>query len=81
MTWLGEMFESADMCGGKCPLVLMGGRAEGLACADPGIRTPIGDTRNSIIMIMPYFDKNCCSLFSDVGKYKVCFICEKGCLF
>ena len=35
---LGEMFEgdSADMCAGKFPLVLMGGRAEGLACADPG---------------------------------------------
>ena len=33
---LGEMFEgdSADMCAGKCPLVSMGGRVEGLACAD-----------------------------------------------
>ena len=33
---LGEMFEgdSADMCAGKFPLVSMGGRAEGLACAD-----------------------------------------------
>ena len=41
---LGEMFEgdSADMCAGKFPLVSMGGRAEGLACADPGARTPIG---------------------------------------
>ena len=43
---LGEMFEgdSADMCAGKFPLVLMGGRAEGLACAcaDLGARTPIG---------------------------------------
>ena len=41
---LGEMFEgdSADMCAGKCPLVSMGGRAEGLACADPGARTLIG---------------------------------------
>ena len=41
---LGEMFEgdSADMCAGKFPLVLMGGPAEGLACADPGARTPIG---------------------------------------
>ena len=41
---LGEMFEgdSADMCAEKFPLVLMGGRAEGLACADPGARTPIG---------------------------------------
>ena len=41
---LGEMFEgdSADMCAGKFPLVSMAGRAEGLACADPGARTPIG---------------------------------------
>ena len=41
---LGEMFEgdSADMFAGKFPLVLMWGRAEGLACADPGARTPIG---------------------------------------
>ena len=41
---LGEMFEgdSADTCGGKFPLVSMGGRAEGLAYADPEARTPIG---------------------------------------
>ena len=41
---LGEMFEgdSAGTCSGKFLLVLMGGRAEGLACADPGARTPIG---------------------------------------
>jgi hypothetical protein len=33
---LGEMFEgdSADMCAGKFPLVSIGGRGEGLACAD-----------------------------------------------
>ena len=45
---LGEMFEgdSADTCAGKIPLVSMGGRAEGLACADPGARTPIGASRN-----------------------------------
>ena len=45
---LGEMFEgdSADMCGGKFPLVSMGGRAEGLVCADPGARTPIGASGN-----------------------------------
>ena len=38
---LGEMFggDSADMCAGKFSLVSMGGRAEGLACADPGART------------------------------------------
>ena len=44
MTYEGlwKMFEgdSADTCAGKFPLVLMGGRAEGLACADPGARTP-----------------------------------------
>ena len=47
---LGEMFEgdSADMCAGKFPLVSMGGRAEGLACADPGARTPIGASGNSV---------------------------------
>ena len=27
----------------------MGGRAEGLACADPGARTPIGASGNTII--------------------------------
>ena len=45
---LGEMFEgdSADMCARKFPLVLMGGGAEGLACADPGARTPIGASGN-----------------------------------
>ena len=45
---LGEMFEgdSADTCAEKCPLVSMGGRAEGQACADPGARTPIGASGN-----------------------------------
>ena len=45
---LGEIFEgySADICDGKFPLVSMGGRAEGLACADPGARTPIGASGN-----------------------------------
>ena len=46
---LGEMFEgdSADTSAGKFPLMSMGGRAEGLACAHPGVRTPIGVSRNS----------------------------------
>ena len=46
---LGEMFEgdSADMCAGKFLLMSMGGRAEGLVCADPGARTPIGASGNS----------------------------------
>ena len=41
---LEEMFEgdSADMCARKFSLMSMGGRAEGLAYADPGARTPIG---------------------------------------
>ena len=45
---LGEMFEgdSADKCAVKFPIVLMVGRAEGLACADRGARTPIGASKN-----------------------------------
>ena len=41
---LGDIFEgdSSDMCTGKFPLMSMGGRAKGLACADLGARTPIG---------------------------------------
>jgi hypothetical protein len=48
---LGEMFEvdSADTCAGNFLIVLMGGRAEGLACADPGARTHIGDSGNFYI--------------------------------
>ena len=47
---LGEMFEgdSADIGAGKFPLVSMGGRAEGLACEDPGARTPIGASGNLV---------------------------------
>ena len=47
---LGEMFEgdSADTCARKFQLVSMGGRAEGLACADPGARTSIGASGNSV---------------------------------
>ena len=48
MCSVGEMFEGdfADMCAGKFLLMLMGGRAEGPACADPGARTPIGVSGN-----------------------------------
>ena len=57
---LGEMFEgdSADTCADKFPLVLMGGRAEGLACADPVARTPIGASGNIYIYcdILVYSD-------------------------
>ena len=61
---LGEMFEgdSADMSAEKFPLTSMGGRAEGLACADPGARTPIGVSGNflhilifSLLFLPPLF--------------------------
>ena len=53
---LGEMFEgdSADMCTGKLPLVSMGGGAEGLACADPGARTPIGAILRIVMRLKSY---------------------------
>ena len=50
---LREMFEgdSADTCGGKFPLTLMGGRAESLACTDPEARTPIGRSGNFLSLL------------------------------
>ena len=61
---LGEMFEgdSADTCAGKFPLVSMGGRAEGLACADPGARTPIGASGNFLWL------RNCENHSGQTGK-------------
>jgi hypothetical protein len=49
---LGKMFEgdSADTCGGKFTLVLIGGQAEGLVFADPGAKTPIGDSGNFLFL-------------------------------
>ena len=41
-----RQFHPPDMCADKFPLVSMGGRAEGLACAYPGARTPIGARGN-----------------------------------
>ena len=56
---LGEMFEgdSTDTCAGKFSLVSMGGRAEGLACADQGARTPIGASRNVMHVFVYVKDK------------------------
>jgi hypothetical protein len=47
---LEEMFEgdSADTGAKKFPLVSMGDQAEGLACADPRARTPIGASENLV---------------------------------
>ena len=44
------MFEghSADKHAGNFLLVSMGGQAEGLACEDPGARTPIGASGNFV---------------------------------
>ena len=46
LTVLKAEGHSADTGAGKFLLVSMGGRAEGLACADPGARTPIGASGN-----------------------------------
>ena len=56
---LGEMFEgdSADTCAKNIPLVSMGGRAEGLACADPGARTPFGASGNFNNILIILFTK------------------------
>ena len=49
------MFEgdSANTCGGIFSLMSMGGRAEGLACADLGARTPIGVSGNFLTLSKP----------------------------
>ena len=49
LTVLKAEGHSADTGAVKFPLVSMGGRAEGLACADPGARTPIGASGNFIM--------------------------------
>ena len=52
------MFEddSADTFGGKFLLMLMGGGAEGLACADPEARTPIGASGMFLYVLALYID-------------------------
>ena len=62
---LGEMFEgdSADKCAGKFLLMSMGGRVEGLECADPGAKTPVGVSGNS-------FSCNCAMLMKAPRAWK-----------
>ena len=67
---LGEMFDgdSADMCAGKFLLMSMGGPSEGLACADPGERTPIsvsGNLKQPILHQLSYllFHNECHQTF------------------
>ena len=52
-----EMFEgySAETCAGKIPLLPMGGRAEGPACADTGARTPIGASGIFVSLLLSFF--------------------------
>ena len=71
---LGEMFEgdSADTCTGKFPLKLMGGQAKGLACADPGARTPIGVSGNLTIKIKA--KKNAIQYHQQVNSKPMCSI-------
>ena len=55
------------MCAEKFPLVSMGGRAEGLACADPGARTPIG--ASGIFFIFENFNNRYKKLYTNPGWY------------
>ena len=51
---MGEMFESnfAETCAEKYPIMSMGACEEGLACADPVARTPIGVSGNGQLLCM-----------------------------
>ena len=55
---LGEMFEgdSADTCDVKFLLVSMGGRAKGLACADPEASSDPADMFYIIVCLSPRHD-------------------------
>ena len=63
---MGEMFDgdSADTSAGKFPLMLMGGRAEGLVCEDPEARTPKSVSKNCF----PYIS------VQDIGVLCVCVL-------
>jgi hypothetical protein len=75
----GEMFDgdSADMCTGKFSIMLMGGRAEGLACEDPGVRTPIGVSGNLLLGF--FLSDQCIEMLSqnNIKSYQMikCIIC------
>ena len=50
---LRDIFEGD--CAGKFPLMSIGGQAEGLACANPGARTPIGVNGNFFTVFIMIF--------------------------
>jgi hypothetical protein len=76
---LGGMFEgdSADTSAGKFPLVSTGGRAEGLACADPGARTPIGASGNCLFRV--YKIKGLEIMKMGNGAACIYFVCVFSC--
>ena len=66
--------DSADTFAGKFPLVSMGGRAEGLACADPGARAPIGLEANEGANIS--HDQNLILVIMHIEKHNITEIIE-----
>ena len=71
---MGEVFkgDSADMCAGKFPLVSMGGRANGQACAD-GERGPPSAQAEILF--------NSCSILYNFASQVTCIKYELGCYF
>jgi hypothetical protein len=52
--------------------VSMGGRAEGLACADPGARTPIGASGNFVFILFTNHRKDgLIQMGLDLHKHKM----------
>ena len=54
------MFEGdfKDMCANILLFMSMGGRVKGIVCADPGVRTSIGDNKNFKIFVQLLFREN-----------------------
>ena len=65
--------DSADMCAGKFPLMSMGGRAEGLACEGPGVRTPIGVSGNH--GYYQTLDRSKAIIHNSIAEYSFCTAC------
>jgi hypothetical protein len=64
--------DSADTYGRKFPLMSIGGRAEGLLCADPGARTPIGVTgifgTDKVWVVCQIWSTICYYIFKQPGQ-------------
>ena len=75
------------MCAEKFQLVSLGARAEGLACTDPGARTPIGASGNlyTLLLLAPVgelslflFAATVCSYLCIHGLVHTCRTSEYG---